>query len=174
MTAHSGARDWFVPLEPTHFTPDEAERGQKLLELLCSTDTHRELERDGLCRAVCAWLWRSAASALPTQTPPWARPCLEAIESNPHLSVHDLTHIAHFSPAQFRRLWEAQFGQSPRAFLMNKRLEMARLHLESGPADLKAVAQASGFSGAASLSKAFKNRYGVAPLQWRKASRQSG
>ena len=167
-----GERDFFAPQTPRVFRGENAARGQTLLELLAQTPSDDALSRRGLLAAFCAWIWQQTDETAGADFPSWLRDGLRFFEENPGASVAQGAALAHFSPAQFRRLWEKHLGQSPRDFLSARRLERARLALETGDSSIELVARECGFSGAAPFSRAFKNRFGRAPLEWRTQSRQ--
>jgi AraC-like DNA-binding protein len=174
MGARCGERDFFAPEKPIKFSPRTPERGEVLMRLLSQTSRTDLLGMDGLSRALCAWLWSEVPMTRTGDLPTWLRTCLEAIEGEPHISVAELAKRAHFSPAQFRRLWEQYLGVSPRDFVISRRLERARLSLETQSYSVAQVASDSGFADAAQLSRAFKNHFGRAPLEWRKQAREKG
>ncbi len=172
--ARCGDRDFFVPDEPLKFTPEKPERGESLMRLLSQTSREDSLGMDGLSRALCAWLWSEIPNTQNSDLPDWLRGCLEAIEAEPQISVAELAKYAHFSPAQFRRLWEQHLSVSPRDFVTSRRLERARLQLETQRDAVAKVALSSGFANTAQLSRAFKNRFGRTPMEWRKEAREKG
>lgn len=117
------------------------------------------------------WLWSAAGEGCwRPDLPPWLENALARIEREPQISVGELAREAHFSPAQFRRLWEKHLGSSPRATLLRRRLEIARSALESGDCSIGEIAARSGFAGASQLSRAFRTAFGAAPFEWKRAA----
>jgi AraC family transcriptional regulator len=89
-----------------------------------------------------------------------------------HLSqtihVKDLSAIARRSTAHFCRAFKRTFGQTPHAYLTERRLERAKtLMLESGE-QLSVIALSCGFTDQAHLSKLFRQHTGETPGAWRR------
>lgn len=175
IVALCGGKNWFAPPQSLIFRPDEQEnqRGARLISLLVegqNQDASR-LELDGIARALMGWVWSAAGETLGRPDfPLWLETALARIEADPHISVGELARGAHFSPAQFRRLWETHLGNSPRDTLSRRRLEIARVVLESENCSLGEIAARSGFAGASQLSRAFRAAYGTSPLEWKRAA----
>lgn len=176
MVALCGGKNWFAPPQALIFRPDEAQngRGARLMSLLVEGQARASrLESDGLGRALMGWLWRAAGEAAwQPDLPPWLETALVRIESQPSVSVGELAQGAHFSPAQFRRLWEKHLGSSPRDTLARRRLEIARQALESEESALSEVAHRAGFGSAAHFSREFKRHFDLTPHEWRRAARE--
>jgi AraC-like DNA-binding protein len=75
---------------------------------------------------------------------------------------------AGMSRTAFAVTFKQATGATPAGYLADWRLTLAMSELRAGGL-LKAVADAVGYGSATALSKAFKQRYGVAPRDWRKA-----
>lgn len=174
LSARCGESDWFAPTARHQFVVSSAqtERGRTLLEwLLQARDFESALERDGLARAFIGWLWRASGAQSRPPFPPWLEAALRLIESQPDVTVAQLAREAHFSPAQFRRLWERWMGASPRETLLQRRVELAQRALQTKDIGLDALARECGFGSVAALRRAFATRVGSSPSQWRQASR---
>ena len=187
IVALCGAKNWFAPPHSLIFRPGEAhQRGAFLLQFLIEDAALRpecndlkrnglarnDLQRDGLARALLGWLWSASGQAAAPQLPDWLDAALARIEAEPSVSVAQLARGAHFSPAQFRRLWQKHLGQSPRETLARRRLEMARARLETSAESVAQIAALTGFAGSAQLGRAFRATFGSAPLHWRRAARE--
>ena len=176
LVAMRGGKNWFAPPHSLIFRPAETSgaRGSLLMELLVEGENNgaSRLEIDGLSRALMGWLWDEAGEAnwLPN-LPNWLEQSLRDLELRPGISVAEMTQNAHFSPAQFRRLWETYLGCAPRDSVLKRRLEIARGLLESESWSVSEIAVRSGFAGAAQLSRAFRGALGVSPLEWRRAAK---
>jgi transcriptional regulator GlxA family with amidase domain len=83
------------------------------------------------------------------------------------LSVDKLARRAAMSPRNFARLFLQEVGKTPGRHIEDLRLEAARRQLESTKLSLKQVAEASGFSSAEILRRAFRRRLRVTPGQYR-------
>ncbi len=177
IVAQCGGKNWFAPPAPLIFRPNagQNERGARLITLLVEGQNNgaSQLEIDGLGRALMGWLWSAAGEASwRPDFPMWLENALSRIENEPQVSVAELARGAHFSPAQFRRLWEKHLGSSPRDTLLRRRLEIARAMLESEEWSVGEIAARSGFAGAAQFSRAFRGAFGAAPLEWKRAARE--
>jgi AraC family transcriptional regulator len=86
--------------------------------------------------------------------------------SDRNLSVESISSEARLSPAHFLRVFKQAFGLSPHQYLLNLRLNRARTLMverrERVPLGLIAIE--CGFEDLSSFSKAFKQRFGVAPV----------
>lgn len=71
------------------------------------------------------------------------------------------------SPRHFARRFRAATGMTPSAYVLLVRTEEARRRIEAGAKSLKEVAHACGFSGEQGMRRAFLNRLGVAPADYR-------
>jgi transcriptional regulator GlxA family with amidase domain len=87
------------------------------------------------------------------------------------LSVEDLAEVAHLSPRQFSRAFQAETGQTPAKAIENLRLEGARALLEDTRHSLDVVAQQTGFGDRNRMRRAFLRAYGQPPQVIRRQSR---
>jgi AraC-like DNA-binding protein len=176
IAARIGERNFLEPEIPQflNLEQEEAVRGECYLRQLITSQSAGHLwESDGTARSLAGWLWRVAAPSLTNLGwPEWLHTALERIEREPEISVAILSEAAHFSPAQFRRLWHQYLGQSPQQTLLATRLKRARAALEREHWPLEQIAIYSGFSTTQALSRAFNAEMGMAPLAWRRTSRQ--
>ena len=63
----------------------------------------------------------------------------------------------------FRYSFKKEYGESPKSYLISRRLQKARQMLENGEQTCTQVAFACGFSDAAQFSTMFRQKYGVSP-----------
>ena len=87
------------------------------------------------------------------------------------LSVDDLAEVAHLSPRQFSRAFQAETGQTPAKAVENLRLEGARALMEDTNHTLDVVAQLTGFGDRNQMRRAFLRAYGQPPQVIRRQSR---
>lgn len=94
------------------------------------------------------------------------RHAIVAIHENPEKkwSIEALADSAGMSRTHFSNTFKTIVGVTPGEYLSSWRLTLARIELDKGTA-LKAVVKKVGFSGSASLSRAFTRRYGFSPRQ---------
>jgi AraC-like DNA-binding protein len=179
ITAPDG-HEMLSGLAPGSFplSAQEHETLSTLLRLLVETAAwpgeSGALTRDGLARALAGWLLRTRqAPEHFSSLPEWLRAVLGHIEQTPDASVESLAKEAHFSTAQFRRLFQRHLGVRPHEFLQRRRLDLARRLLENTELSIGEVAERSGFGGAAQFSREFKRQTQFSPLEWRRLIRES-
>jgi transcriptional regulator GlxA family with amidase domain len=84
------------------------------------------------------------------------------------LSVQALAARAGLSPRHFARLFHAEVGSTPAAWVEGLRVGTARTLLESGRHSPKQVAAACGFANADTLRRSFTRLVGVSPAMYRR------
>lgn len=89
------------------------------------------------------------------------------------LSVEDLAGIAHLSPRQFSRAFQAETRQSPAKAVEHMRLEAARQLMEDTSHSIDAVARQTGFADRDRMRRAFLRAYGQPPQTIRRAARSA-
>jgi transcriptional regulator GlxA family with amidase domain len=92
------------------------------------------------------------------------------VESHIHkrLTVCDLAAVVRLSTRHFARAFRRSHGMSPRAFVMERRVEHAKKLMLSTEMPLCEIALACGACDQAHLSRLFKSACGIPPLQWRR------
>lgn len=110
----------------------------------------------------------SALTAQTAATSPIDRIRLHILE-NPSgdLGLETLASVARVSPRHLSRLFRAELGINPAAYVELMRIDIARRLLEDSAAPIKAIAFAAGFGSTTTLRRAFLRRIGVAPLSYR-------
>jgi transcriptional regulator GlxA family with amidase domain len=95
---------------------------------------------------------------------------LQRLNSAPEqpVSLAELAELAGLSRFQLLRAFARQIGTTPHAYLIQKRVSIARQRLASGamPAE---VAAETGFADQSHLSRAFLRYVGVSPARYRAA-----
>lgn len=85
-----------------------------------------------------------------------------------NLRIDRLAAAVSMSPDHFSRVFKATFGQSPHAYVVEQRLEVAcralRLDPERSIAD---IASGAGFSSQSHFTEVFRRRIGTTPARWR-------
>lgn len=87
------------------------------------------------------------------------------------LSVEALASVAHLSPRQFSRAFQAETGQTPAKAVEQIRLEAARFMIEEGRLAANVVAHEAGFADRERMRRAFIRAFGSPPQALRKSSR---
>jgi AraC family transcriptional regulator len=85
------------------------------------------------------------------------------------IRVADLCALIDRSEAHFSRSFKLTFGESPHAFVIGRRLELAGRYMLQTDASLSDIAQRCGFTDQAHLSKHFRQSTGQSPAAWRRA-----
>jgi transcriptional regulator GlxA family with amidase domain len=83
------------------------------------------------------------------------------------LDVPSLAERAHMSVRHFTRLFRAETGTSPAAYIERVRIETARRLLESSQRTIEQVAEAAGFGTPEALRRAFARRLELSPREYR-------
>ena len=85
--------------------------------------------------------------------------------------VADLCALVQCSDAHFSRSFKRTFGESPHAFLVRRRVELAAQYMLTTEASLSDIALRCGFSDQPHLCKHFRLAAGQTPAVWRRAHR---
>ena len=98
---------------------------------------------------------------------------LRLIESRLHesLLVEDLAREACLSPFHFARMFKQSTGQSPHAYLVGRRIAIARELLATSDLRIREVGRRSGFSTHAHFCSVFRTQTGMTPATWRRQAR---
>jgi AraC family transcriptional regulator len=86
------------------------------------------------------------------------------------LSVEQMADLAGMSSDRFARAFKTTYGVSPHAFVLERRLEVARHMLrERKDLSIAQVTALTGFSSQAHFTEMFRRKVGNTPARWRKA-----
>ena len=91
--------------------------------------------------------------------------------SNPDLTIADIAEAAGFSEVHFRKLFKNHYGISPKQYILNNRLHIAKKLLESTNDSISQIANRCGFSTIFYFSKLFKDKMGISPYEYRERHR---
>jgi AraC-like DNA-binding protein len=89
----------------------------------------------------------------------------ELLLENPPLA--EIARAAHLAPNYFHRRFTETFGMTPLAYMLQRRLSMARQLLLCTNLTLEAVAARTGFHSPFYFSRMFKKHYRLSPAQFR-------
>jgi transcriptional regulator, araC-type len=84
------------------------------------------------------------------------------------LSLEILASESCFSPFHFHRIFKAFIGETVGSYIQRVRLETAVHLLRYSELPIETIASHIGYEMPSSLSKAFKNTYGISPSEYRK------
>jgi AraC-like DNA-binding protein len=88
------------------------------------------------------------------------------------LTLDDICGAAGLSPAYLIRAFKGQFGMTPHAYLVNRRIQYGQACLKRGAAIADAAAE-SGFADQAHFQRAFKQHLAATPGQYREQPRRA-
>jgi transcriptional regulator GlxA family with amidase domain len=89
------------------------------------------------------------------------------------LTVADLAAFAHVGERQLTRIFKAELGTTPSAYVESARVEMARNQLESTDATLERIVSTCGFGTTDTLIRAFRRKLNTTPTEYRLRFRTS-
>ncbi len=87
--------------------------------------------------------------------------------------MEDLAHELGTSYSRFRHMFKQHTGLSPKAYMVELRIDKARNLLTSTSLSVKEVAYQLSFDTPYYFMRLFKNKTGMTPTQWRTFSRGS-
>lgn len=98
-------------------------------------------------------------------------PVLTAVHNNPEYpwSVAELAQRAGLSRSAFAERFTRLLGQSPAAYITDRRLDRAAQLLRSTQTTVSKIGHAVGYTSDAAFSRAFQRRFDQPPTRWRKA-----
>ena len=85
------------------------------------------------------------------------------------LGVDDMAAAAGLSRAHFSREFRREFGESPHAYLLTRRLERAAALLRSTDHSVAEICFSVGLQSVGSFTTSFTNTYGASPTAYRAA-----
>jgi AraC family transcriptional regulator len=87
------------------------------------------------------------------------------------LDLGGAARIAGLSPRQLVRVFTRAQGETPRAHLRRLRLERAAQRLRKTDATILVIAVEAGFGSHEAFTRVFRQRFGQAPVEYRRAAR---
>ena len=99
-----------------------------------------------------------------------APPLSQIMEANfcHNLALDDFARLSHRSLSTFKRDFRKYYNQAPGRWLLQKRLEYSAVLLKNPEMNVLQVALDCGFEDLSHFSRAFKNKFGVSPANYRK------
>ncbi len=94
-----------------------------------------------------------------------------AAEYARRLTLDEVARQAYWSPYHFHRLYTAVYGQTPQAFLTERRLDEAKRRLVAGEA-VSDVCLEIGYESLTSFSAKFRAETGLSPIDFRRRARR--
>jgi AraC family transcriptional regulator, activator of mtrCDE len=101
---------------------------------------------------------------------PRLAPALEALFNEPARpwSLPELAELCSMSRATFVRHFQEKMGRSASDLLADIRMTMAATEMRKSRSSTGAIAESVGYLSEAAFQRAFKQRMGVTPAQWRR------
>lgn len=148
------------------------------IDLFSKTDKPLLLETNSLAQVLGIHLIRHYSNLFsPTDrfnreklTPAQLEKVLEYIDTNLErsLSVKELANLLKFSQYHFLRAFRKALGQTPRHYVLHRRVTKAQELIQQGKLSLVEIAYQFGFSSQSHMTTAFKQVLGVTPKHFRK------
>jgi AraC-like DNA-binding protein len=98
-----------------------------------------------------------------------ARDLADARYAEP-IGVEEMAGAAGLSRAHFSREFKRAFGESPRSYLLTRRLERAAALLRNTDRSVADICLSVGLQGIGSFTSSFKRHFGMTPTAYRAAS----
>ncbi len=101
-------------------------------------------------------------------------PALSAMHRRPEhpWTVAELAALTRQAPSTFAHRFVEVVGQTPATYLTERRMAAAARMLESTTTPVGRIAAAVGYTSEPAFSRAFRRRFGMPPLTWRKRVRE--
>jgi AraC family transcriptional regulator, exoenzyme S synthesis regulatory protein ExsA len=85
-----------------------------------------------------------------------------------NLSLEEFARLCHRSVSSFKRDFKKHFSVSPGKWLLTRRLEYSTLLLRKSDLNITEITFECGFEDVSHFSKAFKEKFGLSPINFRK------
>ena len=89
-----------------------------------------------------------------------------------HIQIEKLAQIAHLTPEHTIRLFKKEYGATPHQYILDTKINLAKIMLNSSDKKIEYIAEQLGFSSSANFSAAFTKKIGVPPTAFRKNNKQ--
>jgi AraC-like DNA-binding protein len=169
--------------EPPTMPPGHTLRNSSFFSLLaqhadtCWRRGHEagRLQSHVFLQAMLLQLWEEAFQPAPAPADLVLDQVVRAIQAEPgrRWRVEELAEQVHLSRAQFARRFQALVGRSPVHFIIQTRLERARLLIEETDMSLGQIAEVLGYQDLAFFSRQYKRYIGQPPGAMRAARQLS-
>lgn len=169
-----------APSKPLAFTPAKPNKWQTIFASIESAWLH---QKPGAAARCMSLLYQAIAMIeeacvrvdLPSTRQASLERSIEYLESNlkqPAFSVESMAPVSGMCPTYFRQQFRRMYGVSPKQYLLNMRIRLAKDLLATTDMYVTNVAAESGFSSLYYFSKAFKGATGKSPRAYRESVRE--
>jgi AraC family transcriptional regulator len=137
-------------------------------------DSASALAIEGLVLEILAEAIRGkTSSTAEKKSPRWFCEVREFLHANfsESMQLEDLVRIADVHPVHLARVFRHQTGCTVGEYVRRLRLEFACGRVSSSNESLCEIALAAGFTDQSHFTRAFKNRFGITPGEYRRISR---
>ncbi|WP_158804300.1 AraC family transcriptional regulator [Acidisoma sp. L85] len=154
-----------------------------LLSLMRSETENESLGGDALLNALSTALFTltlrlastddaAPAGLLALAAHPRLSPALTAMFEDPAHSwtLPELSRLCNMSRATFARYFQRNLGHSAADLLLDIRMILASNELKKPSSSVASVAETVGYQSEAAFQRVFKQKMGITPAQWRRAS----
>ena len=90
------------------------------------------------------------------------------------LGIDKLASKLGVSARRLTELFRQQFGLTVAEYQLSQRMDTARSSLQRSDLQIQQIAEQAGYLNASDFSRAFRQRYGLGPREYRQASRGEG
>lgn len=191
-----GAADIQFPNYPRNYMPvpkgghimrPTAEARRKIAKICASMETENKVYREGRYVMLKAYLMQLILLIVREQcsaTLPSGSYAFESVNKNyvvdriigyfqdhysEKISLDQIAENMYLSPFYISKIFKSETGDTPIRYLINVRLERAKILLENGDnGSIQEIAAMVGYDDAYHFSKLFKKRYGMSPSEARK------
>ncbi|MBQ4098046.1 MAG: AraC family transcriptional regulator [Clostridia bacterium] len=87
---------------------------------------------------------------------------------NTEITVEEISNTLHIDPSHLTRVFKSSVGISPKQYMLNKKIDLAKTLLTETSASIFDVAQSVGYPDQLYFSRIFKKKEGLSPYKYRK------
>ena len=91
-----------------------------------------------------------------------------------HITLTDLAERCFYNPSYFSRAFKQKFGSSLTEYVRFRRIELAKMRLETEDESIESVMQKVGFTDRSAFYRAFSELVGMTPAEYRAAYKNKG
>ena len=88
--------------------------------------------------------------------------------SDAELNLKEVSNLCNVSTSYFRRLFKEYANVSPKEYVINNKIEKAKLYIEYENFTVSEIAERLNFTDSAYFSKQFKRKVGMSPSEYKR------